>query len=131
MQLKLDIKRLANGSINELLNVLHESFGTVAKEFNLTQNNNPTNGAFITKDQLIQKIEKGLIMFGYFQNGVLVGTVGIEQSKDPNVYYIEKLCVFPKYRHNGIGFDLLSYSENEVRKLNGKIVSIGIIHGSQ
>jgi ribosomal protein S18 acetylase RimI-like enzyme len=128
MQVHIIVKHIGKESFDPLLDLFHSSFGTVAKEFNLTKENNPTNGAFITKDQLTRSIDNGLVMYGYYRNGSLVGSVGYKQSSSPDEYYIEKLCVLDKYRHNGIGFDLLSFAENEVREFNGKIVSVGIIN---
>jgi len=121
------IRKIGRESLDQLLEVLHESFGTVAVEFNLNKTNNPSNGAFIEKPELERRIEKGLMMYGYHEKGKIVGCVGIKQS-DASVFYIEKLCVLPGKRHSGIGFDLLQFAENEIRNRNGKTVSIGIIN---
>jgi len=131
MQIAIEIKRISYDSFDELKNILHSSFGTVASKFHLTKDNNPTNGAFITTDQLKSRIESGLIMYGYYKNKVLIGSVGIKQSKVVDEYYIEKLCVLAEYRHNGVGYDLLNYAEKEIINRNGKFASIGIINKNQ
>ncbi len=43
--------------LNDLLFVIQESFLTVAKDFNLTKENAPTNPAFITMDKLKESID--------------------------------------------------------------------------
>jgi diamine N-acetyltransferase len=114
-----------------LLDVLHKSFRTVADEFCFTQENNPKHGSFITMEELDILIANGLEMYGYFDNEVLVGAVGISKSKSDEMYYIEKLCVLPDKRHKGIGRALVRYSMNKIKERDGTIVSIGIINKSE
>jgi len=58
-----------------------DSFSTVAKEFNLTPQNCPSNPAFITTDALCQIKEKGINMFGLFISDVQTGFVAVEKSR--------------------------------------------------
>jgi diamine N-acetyltransferase len=122
-----NIRKIGRESLDQLLDVLHESFGTVAVEFDLDRTTNPSNGAFIEKHELEMLIEKGLMMYGYYEKGKIVGCVGLKQGSTKGVFYIEKLCVVPAKRHSGIGFDLLQFAESEIRSRNGKTISIGII----
>jgi diamine N-acetyltransferase len=122
------IRKIERESLGQLLDVLHESFGTVAAEFDLDRATNPSNGAFIGKHELEELVEKGLMMYGYHEKGKIVGCVGLKQGNAKDVFYIEKLCVVPAKRHSGIGFDLLQFAENEIRSRNGKTISIGIIN---
>lgn len=121
------IRPIKRESLDRLLEVLHESFSTVAVEFGLDRGNNPTNGAFIEKSDLERLIEKGLMVYGYYEKGMIAGCVGIKQGDRSDVFYIEKLGVLPGNRHCGIGFDLLQFAEGEIRNRNGKVISIGII----
>jgi len=66
-------------------------------------------------------------MYGAKNNGTLVGSVGIKKSKTDNRYYIEKLGVDPKFRHNGIGKSLLDYAVIQIVNAGGKEITIGII----
>jgi N-acetylglutamate synthase-like GNAT family acetyltransferase len=117
-----------NQRINEIHNVLNKSFITVAVEFNLTKDNNPSNGAFVEVKDICTLIEKGLMIYGYYEKENIIGCIGIKQSNIKDEFYIEKLCVLPEKRHNGVGFDLLQFGENKIRNRNGKIISIGIIN---
>jgi diamine N-acetyltransferase len=113
---------------DELLDLLHESFGTVAKEFNLTVENASSNAAFVLKEKLVEEIQQGLEMYGVLKDKKLVGCVGVKKSKTEGVYYIERLCVASPQRHNGIGKALLDSACNLIKRKDGKGISIGIIN---
>lgn len=50
----------------ELVGVISESNATVARDLNLTQENAPTNPAFITYEALAESMSKGLAMYGFY-----------------------------------------------------------------
>lgn len=115
--------------MNELLNVIRASFLTVARDFNLTGENAPSNPAFLTYGALEDSMRNGLAMYGYFDGGSIAGCVGIEASaKEPGAFYIERLAVLPEKRHRGIGKKLLDYACLEIRERGGHTASIGIIN---
>ena len=107
--------------------VIREAFGTVAKEFGLTESNCPTNPAFTTIENLKAMKEKGVRFFGLFAEGKQAGLVGIQKAGD-TLYYMERLAVSPEYRHGGLGKQLLDFVFDYVKKENGGKVSIGIIN---
>ncbi|MFX1311607.1 MAG: GNAT family N-acetyltransferase [Promethearchaeota archaeon] len=113
----------------ESVEVIKTSFLTVAHHFNLTKENAPTNPAFITFDKLKELKNKGLKLYGFYNliNRKQIGFVAIEKE-DNKLYYMEKLCVLPKFRHNGFGKELMNFVFNYVRRKNGNKVSIGIIN---
>jgi ribosomal protein S18 acetylase RimI-like enzyme len=123
----IEIDPIEPGQFDELIELLHESFKTVADEFNITKENSRNNSAFITKEELLEKISKGLIMFGAKVDNELVGCIGIRNAKKEGVFFIEKLGVKPKNRHHGIGKSLLDYSVIEIVNRGGKEISVGII----
>ena len=107
--------------------VIRNSFLTVANEFNLTRENAPTNGAFIKSNDLKDLLEKGITLIGVFSNEEQVGFVAIEKSRE-KTFYMEKLAVLPKFRHQGIGKKIMDYVFNFIRSNGGEKVSIGIIN---
>jgi len=120
---------LGNDEILKAAGVLRESFLTVANEFNFTEKNAPTNAAFITSEKLKESINNGVRLFGLYYNKKLIGTIGIEKSKENDqVYYLERLAVLPSYRHSGYGKRLMDLGFKEIKKKNGVRVSIGIIN---
>ncbi|MFX1500458.1 MAG: GNAT family N-acetyltransferase [Promethearchaeota archaeon] len=115
--------------LSESVKVLRTSFLTVAHNFNLTKENAPTNPAFITFDKLNELKNKGLKLYGIYNRSKKrqIGFVVIEKVNKV-LYYMEKLCVLPDFRHNGYGKLLMDYVFNYVRKKKGNNVSIGIIN---
>jgi len=91
------------------------------------EENAPTNPAFITYETLVDSMNKGLTMYGFYKDKRLIGCVGIEDAKKDDTFYIERLAVLPEYRHKGKGKRLMDYAFEKIRCNNGKIVSIGII----
>jgi len=112
----------------KLLSVIQKSFLTVAKDFNLTQKNAPTNPAFLTIDQLRKSITDNLDFYIARKQTEIVGCVGIQRGKNDGEYYIERLAVLPEYRHNKLGKNLLNKAIFEIKKKKAKQISIGIIN---
>ena len=126
MKMELIISKINPEQFIESQKIISGSFRTVAQDFGLTEANCPSNAAFITIDKLYQLKEKGVSMYGLFQDSKQIGFVGIEEAKD-DIYYMETLAVLPEYRHLGYGKKLMDFVRDEVRKKGGKRLGIGII----
>ncbi len=110
------------------MELLRSAFGTVAKDFGLTEESAPTNAAFTTFENLSRHTENGLTLYGMFVESLLVGCVGIKRAKaDETVYYIERLAVAPDLRHRGYGGQLLSFAIERILELGGTTASIGLM----
>jgi diamine N-acetyltransferase len=118
---------ISDYELKESVKVIGNSFITVANEFCLTEENCPTNPAFISYKKLKELSEKGIMMFGLFCDDKQSGFVAIEKS-DNGMYYLEKLAVLPEYRHKGFGKKLLRFVFDYVKRENGQKVCIGIIN---
>lgn len=116
--------------LESLLRVIRESFLTVARDFNLTPENAPTNPAFLPMERLQESISNRLEFFAARIGEDIVGCVGIQPGKTEGEYYIERLAVLPAYRHNGIGKKLLDAAVAEITKRNAARIGIGIIDGN-
>ena len=113
----------------DCVNVIRNSFITVAEEFNITRQSAPTNPAFINSEAMVKMKEKGVKMYGGYSEGKLIAFVAIEKASD-DIYYLEKLCVIPPYRHHGFGERLIKFVFETVKSNGGKKVCIGIINGN-
>lgn len=111
----------------DCVRVIRESFVTVAREFNITKHNVPSNPAFIEIESLQAMKKKGIDMYGAFTDGIIIGFVAIEKSNN-DLYYMEKLAVLPDFRHNGYGLRLINFVVSTVREAGGRNISIGIIN---
>lgn len=108
--------------------LLNSAFLTVAKEFNLTRENSPTNNAFISAGQLKQQLTKNRRFFCYLSQNEPIGFIAIEKAENPvGTFYIEKLAVLPQYRHKGIGNQLMDFATKEIKEMGGELISIGLI----
>lgn len=114
--------------MEKVLFVIQKSFLTVAKDFNLTRENAPTNAAFLTMDQLRTSIANNLDLYIAKEQAEIVGCVGIQPGKNDGEYYVERLAVLPEYRHNGLGKKLLRKAILEIKNRKAKRISIGIIN---
>ena len=118
--------------LQECVSLLRVAFGTVAKDFGLTEESAPTNAAFTTFENLSRHLQNGLALYGMFVESGLVGCVAIKQAKaDKAVYYIERLAVAPDKRHRGCGGQLLSFALERIRELGGTTASVGIIDNNE
>ena len=108
------------------VDVIRASFMTVAADFCLTQENAPTHAAFIKLADLLKMRDKGIAMFGLFNNGVQAGFVAVEKAGG-GVFYMEKLAVLPGYRHRGHGRAMIDFVIEYVKHNQGAKLSIGIV----
>lgn len=109
------------------VDIIRQSFKTVADEFNLTQHNCPTHPSFITYEALLNLNKKGARFFGTFIQDQQIGFIAVEKSDD-GLYFIEKLAVVPQHRHQGYGESLVRSAMEFIRNNKGKKISIGIIN---
>ena len=117
-----------NQDVSEIVRVLNLSHGTIARDFNFTKEDNPTNNAFIDEKTLREQLNNGIELYGLKMNNRLVGCIAIEKSKrEPSTYYIEKVSVLPEFRHQGIGVRLMDFATAKIKDAGGQIISIALI----
>ena len=121
------IREVEESELENCAEIIRKSFATVAAEFNLTQENCPTNGAFLTFDRLLSERQSGKLQYGLLINDNLAGFVCLNKTKENHIYSLEKLAVLPEFRHNGGGLALLNFAEEKVKSFGGEKITIGII----
>lgn len=122
------IYKLVNNDqeMTDSLNIIRESFATVAADFNLTRENAPTNPAFIEIAHLQEMQKKGILMLGGFCEMLQIGFVAIEKNEN-NSYHMERLAVLPEYRHKGYGRQIVEHVTKYVAIQGGESVLISVI----
>ena len=114
--------------VSAVLKVLNLSHGTIARDFNFTKEDNPTNNAFIDEKTLREQLKNGIALYGLIMENRLVGCIAIEKSKrEVDTYYIEKVSVLPEFRHQGIGVRLMDFATDKIKNAGGKMISIALI----
>jgi ribosomal protein S18 acetylase RimI-like enzyme len=121
-----ELRLMTIDELEECADVIRKSFLTVAKDFGLTAENCPTNGAFIKKERLAEELEKGHILYGMVSDHQIIGYMQLEKSTE-ELYFLQKLAVLPEFRHLGLGKKLLDYAKEMVAGWGGKRISIAII----
>ena len=114
--------------LSTIVKVLNLSHGTIARDFNFTKEDNPTNNAFIDEKTLREQLNNGIELYGLRMDKRLVGCIAIEKSKrEAGTYYIEKVSVLPEFRHLGIGVLLMDFATAKIKDAGGQIISIALI----
>ena len=121
------ITEITKKEIQRSAEIIRQSFKTVADKFGLTKENASTNGAFLEDAKLFDEFNKGIKMFGLFDNEIQIGFVALERHNG-ETFYIERLAVLPEYRHKGGGRHLMDYIKEYVKQAGGKVISIAIIY---
>lgn len=112
----------------ECLEVIHQSFSTVAAEFGLTRENCPRHTSFILLSNLENQHSWGWQMFALYAGKRIIGYMSL--SNEGGEYELHNLSVLPEYRHRGFGKRLLDYAKSNVAARSGRIIKIGIIEES-
>lgn len=121
------IKKIRENDLPACLKVFQEGYETVAIEFGLTEENSPDRGrASLSMDKLVAAFESGTMMFGYFIADKIVGFLGMKQV-NPEICALEDIIVFPEYRENGYGTELLNFCKRKAKELGVSKVRLGMI----
>ena len=82
--------------LNICLDIIRNSFATVAEEFSLTESNCPSHTAFITMDKLEMQYDDDRPMFLFYQDAIPVGYFSLAKCSDEE-WELNNLAVLPKY----------------------------------
>lgn len=122
------IKAINSTDIAECVDVIRESFLTVANDFGFTEENAPRFTAFATTvERLTWQMEnEHRPMYAYYDDGKIVGYYSLA-AMDEHKCELNNLCVLPTYRHNKIGEELLKHAFDTAISLNYTKMHIGIV----
>ncbi|MBE7057210.1 MAG: GNAT family N-acetyltransferase [Ruminococcaceae bacterium] len=122
------IKELNPDHISECVQVIKESFLTVAEEFSLTDNNAPRFTAFAATEERISWHLHGehRPMYAYYENHKIIGYYSLA-LQDSNECELNNLCVLPAFRHKGIEAKLLTHAFQVAKEQGLTKMNIGIV----
>ncbi len=126
------IRSISQNDIKECVDVIKDSFLTVADEFGFTEENAPRFTAFATSEQrlLWQLKNENRPMYAFVADGKIIGyySLALQENKECE---LNNLCVLPQFRHEGIGGKLLLHSFETAKKLGCSKMNIGIVEENQ
>jgi ribosomal protein S18 acetylase RimI-like enzyme len=126
--MKTTIEIILDEDLQPYVEIIKKSFQTVALEFGLSRENNPSNPAFLNKERLLELRNLRVWFYKLMHQQEPVGFIAIERSKEDNtIFYIEKLAVLPEFRHYGFGRQLMDFATNEILEKGGEKVSVALI----
>lgn len=102
----------------ECLEVIKKSYETVAKNYNLTKDNDPYNPAFMTESDYTEFGKKYIDMFAVYEDGRCIGFFDVLFGEDKKSL-LDLICVLPEFRNRGLGKQMLDYALNYA-EFNGR-----------
>ena len=120
------IKQIQISDLERCLFVIRESFATVAKNFDITEENFPDFRSFMKIEKMQYYWDNGFLMYGYYLNNDIIGYVSLIK-KDESTYELNNLAVLPEYRHKGFGKELVEFCKNKVKEIGGNKIILGMI----
>ncbi|MBN1889574.1 MAG: GNAT family N-acetyltransferase [Thermoflexales bacterium] len=111
-----------------LASLIRVAFRDVAERFTLTPSNCPTHPSNCTVEWIEAGLEKGLRYYVLEEGENACGCVALEQA-GPDVCYLERLAVLPRFRHKGYGRALVEHVLEQAGRLGAGRVELGIIAG--
>ncbi|MBQ8960661.1 MAG: GNAT family N-acetyltransferase [Ruminococcus sp.] len=127
------IKVIDGTLVPECVQVIRESFLTVAEEFGLTQENAPRFTAFSTDENRLfyqLDVQQRLMAAWVDSDGKIIGFYSLFPQSDRECE-LGSLCVLPEHRHLGIGSRLLEDSFSRAKKAGFSQMKISIIQENE
>lgn len=122
------IKIVREKDLTKCAELIRKSFMTVAKQFNITQENAPKYVAFAVTHESLKKqfCKEHRTMYAYYNGDDIIGFYSLSIVGNGECE-LNNLCVLPEFRHEGIGKRLLENSFSEAKKLGCKVMRISIV----
>ena len=122
------IKEIGRNDIPECVQVIRNSFLTVANELGFTDDNTPRFTAFATtEDRLFHQLDNEYrLMYAYYLNNRIIGYYSL-LLQDNKECELNNLCILPQYRHKHFGAELLSDAYLRAREKGCTKINIGIV----
>jgi len=122
------IREVHREDIPACVNLIRQSFKTVADELGFTEENAPGFTAFATNEERLLWHMNGehRPMYVFEKAGVLCGYYSL-QIQENDECELSNLAVLPEYRHMGIGKQLLEHACSAAGENGCKLMNIGIV----
>jgi diamine N-acetyltransferase len=109
-----------------IADIIRRSFATVAARYGFTLEGFPNHPAYISDNEVTERVEKGLQFFVYEEAGTLAGVVGI-RNKGNGEWTLEKLAVLPAFRSQGVGRRLVAHAAEAAQREGARCIIIVVL----
>ena len=109
-----------------LVETISGAFRDVAKRYGLNERNCPRHASNCTADWIEKDMDRGVAYFVLESGGQVAASVALERAK-PDVVYLERLAVLPRFRGRGFGKALVARALSEAQAMGARSVGIGVI----
>lgn len=122
------IREVKREDIRTCVEVIRQSFKTVADEFGFTPDNAARFTAFATTEDRLswQMDNENRLMYIYEQDGIPCGYYSLLMQENEECE-LNNLSVLPEHRHLGIGKKLLDHAYESAKNAGCKVINIGIV----
>ncbi len=121
------IRPMETKDMDRCVQVIRDSFMTVADTFGFTQENAPRFTAFATTIERLQwQYQEGRPMYVWEEDGQIVGYYSLHLQGERKCE-MNNLCVLPAYRHRQLGKKLLEHAFAQARERGCVRMCIGIV----
>lgn len=110
--MNVSISEVNASELQTCLDVIHQSFRTVADQFGLTKENCPKHTSYIPLSYLETQMNWWWHMYGLYAEKRIIGYMPLSKEND-DAYELHNLSVLPEYRHNGFGKLLLNHARQD------------------
>ncbi len=125
------IRQMKTEEIDKCVQVIRDSFITVAEDFGITKENAPRFTAFATtRERLMWQRQEGRPMYVWEEEGEIVGYYSLHLQGEQKCE-LNNLCVLPGYRHRQIGEQLLEHAFAQALELGCRKTIIGIVEENE
>ena len=126
------IRKVKEQELSDCVNIIKESFITVANDFGFTIENAPRFTAFATTEDRLKWhfLGEHRPMYVFFDEDTIVGYYSLLLQEN-NECELNNLCVIPSHRHQKIGAELLKHAFDVAKELGCKTMNIGIVEENQ
>lgn len=126
------IRRMSIEEIPQCVEVIKESFRTVADEFGFTEENAPRFTAFATDENrlLYQFCVEKRPMYVYLIGKKIVGYYSLALRDDGSAE-LGSISVLPEYRHKGIGAKLMTDAMLRAKAFGKTVLKLSIVEENQ
>lgn len=122
-----EIRKVTEKDIPECVEVVRQSFQTVADEFGFTAEKDPKFTSFATTEERLRwhMFSEKRPMYAYFIDGKVAGYYSLHILNGG--IELSNLAVLPEYRHRKVGESLMLHSFDRARELGFFEITIGVV----